>query len=58
VNEELQHLCKKYNVDFDELYSQINMAANQVGPDVIIRADLTIAQYRVLRACLEVAGGL
>jgi hypothetical protein len=56
MNEALEQLCKANNVDLSNLYEQISMAANVVGPDTIIRADLTVGQYRILRACMEVAG--
>lgn len=54
VNRQMQELCAKAGVDFEDLYAGVCLNAS--GEHVIV--DLTHEEWKVLQTALEIAGGL
>lgn len=59
VDENMQSLCAMYGVDFQKLYNKtVKNADLAPTEDNRITVTYTVHEQRVLRAALEIAGGM
>lgn len=59
MDENMQALCKDYGVDIYDLMRKVTQTANHdIDTGQTITVMLTVAEQRVLRAALEIAGEL